>query len=152
MTPLPCGAGCAGAHDAVIELAGKLNAPIVQGHAARRVMALVEYDNPFDRRCGATGLISASFSGYAAMKACDTLLILGADFPYRQFYPESAKVAQVDLRAESLGNRRALDLGVLGDVGATIALLLMAAAAEPEEQRRARARGEQKKKWRAAAA
>ena len=51
-----------------------------------------------------TGLIGFS-SGYAAMKACDTLLLLGCDFPYRQFYPEGATVAQVDIRAESLGNR-----------------------------------------------
>jgi pyruvate dehydrogenase (quinone) len=114
---LLCGAGCAGAHDAVIELAAKLNAPIVH---TLRGKEHVEYDNPFD--VGMTGLIGFA-SGYAAMKACDTLLILGADFPYRQFYPESAKVAQVDLRAESLGNRCGLDLGVLGDVGATIALL-----------------------------
>ena len=52
----------------------------------------VEYDNPFD--VGMTGLIGFS-SGYAAMKACDTLLLLGCDFPYRQFYPEGATVAQV---------------------------------------------------------
>jgi pyruvate dehydrogenase (quinone) len=125
---LLCGAGCAGAHDAVIELAGTLNAPIVH---TLRGKEHVEYDNPFD--VGMTGLIGFA-SGYAAMKACDTLLILGADFPYRQFYPESAKVAQVDLRAESLGNRRALDLGVLGDAGATIALLLPKLSARTERK------------------
>ncbi len=46
-----------------------------------------------------------------AMKSCDTLLLLGCDFPYRQFYPEGATVAQVDIRAESLGNRCHLALG-----------------------------------------
>ena len=56
----------------------------------------VEYDNPFD--VGMTGLIGFA-SGYAAMKDCDTLLLLGTDFPYRQFYPEGATVAQVDIRA-----------------------------------------------------
>ena len=70
-----------------------------------------------------TGLIGFA-SGYAAMKECDTLLLLGTDFPYRQFYPEKARIAQVDIRAESLGNRCRLDLGVLGDVGATVAALL----------------------------
>jgi pyruvate dehydrogenase (quinone) len=70
-----------------------------------------------------TGLIGFS-SGYAAMKSCDTLLLLGTDFPYRQFYPEGAKVAQVDIRSESLGNRCHLALGVVGDVGATVAALL----------------------------
>ena len=63
-------------------------------------------------------------SGYTAMKSCDTLLLLGCDFPYRQFYPESATVAQVDIRAESLGNRCHLALGVVGDVKATITALL----------------------------
>ena len=58
------------------------------------------------------------------MKNCDTLLLLGTDFPYRQFYPEGAKVAQVDIRPESLGNRCHLALGVVGDVGATVAALL----------------------------
>ena len=70
-----------------------------------------------------TGLIGFA-SGYAAMKECDTLLLLGTDFPYRQFYPEKAKVAQIDIRPESLGNRTHIDLGVLGDVGATVTALL----------------------------
>ena len=115
---LMCGAGCAGAHDAVIELARTLNAPIVH---SLRGKEHIEYDNPFD--VGMTGLVGFA-SGYAAMKECDTLLLLGTDFPYRQFYPEHARVAQVDLRAESLGNRCRLELGVVGDVGDTVAALL----------------------------
>jgi pyruvate dehydrogenase (quinone) len=58
------------------------------------------------------------------MKECDTLLLLGTDFPYRQFYPEKARIAQVDIRAESLANRTPIELGVLGDVGATARALL----------------------------
>jgi pyruvate dehydrogenase (quinone) len=113
-----CGAGCAGAHESLIELARTLNAPIVH---SLRGKEHVEYDNPFD--VGMTGLIGFA-SGYNAMKDCDMLLMLGTDFPYRQFYPESARVAQVDLRAESLGNRCRVDLGVVGDIGPTIAALL----------------------------
>ncbi|SKA16965.1 pyruvate dehydrogenase (quinone) [Enhydrobacter aerosaccus] len=113
-----CGAGCAGAHDAVVELARTLNAPIVH---SLRGKEHIEYENPFD--VGMTGLIGFA-SGYAAMKECDTLLLLGTDFPYRQFYPEKAKVAQIDLRAESLGNRCRLDLGVVGTVADTVAALL----------------------------
>src|SRR5215469_10600618 len=63
-------------------------------------------------------------SGYHAMLACDTLLMLGTDFPYRQFYPTDSKIIQVDLRPENLGRRTRLDLGVIGDVGATISALL----------------------------
>jgi pyruvate dehydrogenase (quinone) len=113
-----CGAGCAGAHSLVTELARTLAAPIVH---SLRGKEHVEYDNPYD--VGMTGLIGFS-SGYAAMKECDTLLLLGTDFPYRQFYPEHARVAQIDLRAESLGNRCRIELGVVGDVGASVAALL----------------------------
>jgi pyruvate dehydrogenase (quinone) len=58
------------------------------------------------------------------MKKCDTLLILGADFPYRQFFPQEARIAQIDLRAEALGNRCPLEMGLLGDVKETLAALL----------------------------
>ena len=58
----------------------------------------VEWDNPYD--VGMTGLIGFS-SGYYAMLDCDVLLMLGTDFPYRQFYPHGtgARIAQVDIRA-----------------------------------------------------
>ena len=115
---LLCGAGCAGAHEEVIALAAKLKAPIV--HAFRGKEHL-EYDNPYD--VGMTGLVGFA-SGYAAMKGCDTLLLLGTDFPYRPFYPESARVAQIDLRPEALGNRCPIDLGLLGGVKETIQALL----------------------------
>jgi pyruvate dehydrogenase (quinone) len=115
---LMCGAGCAGAHDEVVELAGKLNAPIV--HALRGKEHL-EWDNAFD--VGMTGLIGWS-SGYHAMLACDTLLLVGTDFPYRQFYPKDARIAQIDMRGENLGKRCRLDLGVIGDVKETLQRLL----------------------------
>jgi pyruvate dehydrogenase (quinone) len=115
---LLCGAGCAGAHDVVVELADRLNAPIVH---ALRGKEHVEYDNPFD--VGMTGLVGFA-SGYRAMKDCDTLLLLGTDFPYRQFFPENARIAQVDIRAAALGNRCALDLGIVGTVGDTVSALL----------------------------
>src|SRR4029077_11346543 len=92
-----CGAGCAGAHDEVIQLAGKLQSPIVH---TLRGKEHIEYDNPYD--VGMTGLVGFA-SGYKAMKSCDTLVILGADFPYRQFYPEQARIAQIDVRPEALG-------------------------------------------------
>jgi len=115
---LMCGAGCAGAHDAVVALASKLKAPVVH---ALRGKEHVEWDNPYD--VGMTGLIGFS-SGYHAMLACDTLLLLGTDFPYRQFYPQKAHIAQVDIRGENLGKRCRLDLGVIGDVSDVIKRLL----------------------------
>src|SRR5215468_7678573 len=112
------GAGCAGAHAELIELAGKLRAPIVH---AMRGKEFIEYDNPFD--VGMTGLLGFS-SGYHAMMGCDFLLMLGTDFPYRNFYPEKAKIAQVDLRGEQLGRRARIQFGLVGDVKTTIQALL----------------------------
>ena len=112
------GAGCAGAHDELIELAGRLNAPIVH---ALRGKEYVEYDNPFD--VGMTGLLGFS-SGYHAMMNCDLLLMLGTDFPYQQFFPKDATVVQIDLRGEQIGRRTRVDFGFVGDVKATIGVLL----------------------------
>ena len=113
-----CGAGCASAHDQLILLAAKLKAPIVH---AMRGKEHVEWDNPFD--VGMTGLIGFS-SGYFAMEDCDTLLLLGTNFPYRQFYPQHARIAQVDIRPENLGRKSRIDLGLVGDIAATIDALL----------------------------
>src|ERR1700690_3807247 len=115
-----CGAGCAGAHDEVVELARKLKAPIVH---AFRGKEFIEYDNPYD--VGMTGLVGFA-SGYAAMKNCDALLMLGTDFPYRAFYPERAKIAQIDIRPEALANRCSLHLGLLGTVKDTLEAVLPA--------------------------
>lgn len=115
---LLCGAGCAGAHAELLEFADVLKAPIVH---ALRGKEHVEYDNPYD--VGMTGLIGFA-SGYGAMKHCDTLVILGSDFPYRQFYPEHAQIIQIDLRAEALGNRCGLTMGLVGHVKQTLEALL----------------------------
>lgn len=113
-----CGRGCAGAHAPLMQLAETLKSPIVHALGGKE---FVEYDNPYD--VGMTGFIGFS-SGYAAMHSCDLLLMLGTDFPYKQFLPTNAKIAQIDIRPENLGRRAKLELGVVGDVGATITALL----------------------------
>lgn len=111
---LLCGRGCAGAHAQMLRFADTLAAPIVHALGGKEH---VEYDNPYD--VGMTGLIGFS-SGYRAMLNCDMLLMLGTDFPYRQFYPTGVPVAQIDLRPEHLGRRCKLDLGLVGDVAPTL--------------------------------
>jgi len=112
------GAGCAGAHAELIELAGKLNAPIVH---AMRGKEFIEYDNPFS--VGMTGLLGFS-SGYHAMMNCETLLMIGTDFPYQQFFPKNATIVQIDLRGEQLGRRTKVDFGFVGDTKTTLRGLL----------------------------
>ena len=117
---LLCGSGCQGAHNELLALGERLKAPMVH---TMRGKEHVEWENPYD--VGMTGLIGFS-SGYYAMLDCDVLLMLGTDFPYRQFYPQGSGVhiAQVDIRAEQIGRRAAVDLAVVGDVRATIEALL----------------------------
>jgi pyruvate dehydrogenase (quinone) len=112
------GAGCAGAHSELLQIAGILQAPIVH---ALRGKEFIEYDNPYS--VGMTGLLGFT-SGYYAVDHCDLLLMLGTDFPYQQFYPSDAKVIQVDLRGEQIGRRTAVDLGLVGSVKDTLAALL----------------------------
>ncbi|MFN6980682.1 MAG: ubiquinone-dependent pyruvate dehydrogenase [Brevundimonas sp.] len=112
------GSGCAGAHDQVLALAEALQAPVVH---ALRGKEHVEWNNPYD--VGMTGLIGFS-SGYHAMMNCDALVMLGTDFPYRNFYPSDAKIIQIDHDPSSLGKRAHLAQGVVGDVAETVAALL----------------------------
>lgn len=112
------GAGCAGAHAELIQAAERLKAPIVH---ALRGKEFIEYDNPFD--VGMTGLLGFS-SGYFAMMNGDALLMLGTDFPYQQFFPDKATIAQIDLRPEQIGRRSRVDIGLVGDVRETLKVLL----------------------------
>src|SRR6202522_2816645 len=115
-----CGSGCLGAHEELLALGWRLKAPMVH---TMRGKEHVEWDNPYD--VGMTGLIGFS-SGYYAMLDCDVLLMLGTDFPYRQFYPHGSgvSIAQVDVRAENIGRRTPVELGVVGDVRTTLKALL----------------------------
>jgi len=115
---LMCGSGCAGAHAEVVALAERLKAPVVH---ALRGKEHIEYDNPYD--VGMTGLIGFS-SGYHAMMNADTLILLGTKFPYRAFYPASARIIQIDINPGSLGAHSHVDMPLVGDVKATIQALL----------------------------
>jgi pyruvate dehydrogenase (quinone) len=112
------GAGCAGAHDELIAVAAKLQAPIVH---AMRGKEFIEYDNPFD--VGMTGLLGFS-SGYHAMLTCEVLLMIGTDFPYQQFFPKDATIVQIDVRGEQIGRRSKVDFGFVGDTKTTLRALL----------------------------
>lgn len=113
-----CGIGAAGAHQSLMDLCAKLHSPVVH---TLRGKPYIEYDNPYD--VGMTGLIGFS-SGYYAMEACDTLLLLGTSFPYRQFYPTKAEIIQIDLRGEQLGKRCDISVGAIGDINDSLQALL----------------------------
>lgn len=112
------GIGCHNAHQEVIALAEKLKAPIVHTSRAKNHIA---YDNPY--QVGMTGMFGTK-AGYEAIKDCDTLLLLGCGFAWPEFYPEQAKIIQVDHDATQLGLRHPIDLGLVGDIQPTLQNLL----------------------------
>jgi pyruvate dehydrogenase (quinone) len=81
----------------------------------------VEYDNPCN--VGMTGLIGGS-AGYHAILDCEVLLLLGADFAWSQFYPNSAKIIQIDADPTHIGRRRPVTIGTVGDIKTTLQALL----------------------------
>jgi pyruvate dehydrogenase (quinone) len=122
------GAGVEGAHPELLAIAEKLKAPVVH---ALRGKPFIEYDNPYD--VGMTGLLGFT-SGYRAIESCDVLLLLGTDFPYRQFYPAKAKIIQIDIRGENLGRRTPIDIGLVGSVKDTVQALLPMLHDHPDTQ------------------
>ena len=112
------GIGCAEAHAELLQAAEVLQAPVVH---ALRGKEYVEPNNPYD--VGLTGLLGMP-AGYHALMDADAILMLGTDFPYRQFFPDEARVVQVDVRPQHIGRRTRVEVGLLGDVAETLRLLL----------------------------
>lgn len=113
------GDGCRDARSDVLALAAKLKAPV--GYSFRGKQWL-EHDNPY--ATGMTGLIGYGGT-YNAIHGADLLLMLGTDFPFSEFLPNGkVKKVQIDTNPKHLGRRTALDLGLVGDVQATVAALL----------------------------
>jgi len=121
-----CGIGCENAHDEVVALAEKAKAPVGYTYRGKPYVA---YDNPYEM--GMTGMIGFGMC-YEAIHECDLLVLLGTDFPYDKFLPTKCKIAQVDIRAESLGRRSKIDLGLWGDVRETLQALLPMLDAKPD--------------------
>lgn len=115
---LYCGSGCEGAEKEIVALAEKIKAPVAH---TSRAKDFIEPNNPYN--VGMTGILGVP-SGFRAIDACDTLLLLGADFAWSQFYPHEATLIQVDSDATHLGRRHPVDLGVVGHIKETIEALL----------------------------
>jgi pyruvate dehydrogenase (quinone) len=113
------GDGCRDARDDVIALATKLKAPVGYSFRAKQWL---EYDNPY--AVGMTGLLGYG-GAYRAIHDADLLLLLGTDFPFSEFLPgDGVKKVQIDREPKHIGRRTAVDLGIVGDVKATLRALL----------------------------
>ncbi|GLQ45900.1 pyruvate dehydrogenase [Dyella lipolytica] len=112
------GSGCEHALDEIKAVAEVLKAPVAH---TSRAKSFLEHDNPFN--VGMTGILGSE-AGYNAILDCDTLLLLGADFAWRQFYPDKAKIVQIDIDPTHLGRRHHIAFGAVGDIKPTLRALL----------------------------
>lgn len=112
------GIGCANARTEVISLAQQLNAPMA--YTLKAKMAL-EYDNPY--AVGLTGMLGNKAAA-RAITSGKLLLMLGSDFPWKEFLDKSVKIVQIDTKPERLGRRVPLHMGLCGDIGSTLQMLL----------------------------
>ncbi|PIK72314.1 ubiquinone-dependent pyruvate dehydrogenase, partial [Methylobacterium frigidaeris] len=112
------GSGCEGAREAIVSLAERLKAPVAR---TSRAKDFLEYANPYD--VGMTGVFGTA-GGYHTLMECDTLLLLGCDFAWRQFYPSKATILQIDIDATHLGRRHPVDIAAVGNIADTVKALI----------------------------
>jgi pyruvate dehydrogenase (quinone)/pyruvate oxidase len=110
------GQGALGAGDLLEEIADLLAAPIVKPLLGKGV---VPDDSPFTT--GGIGLLG-TLPSELALEECDTLLIAGSSFPYMDFYPQpgKARAVQIDHDPARIGLRYPVEVGLTGDVKATL--------------------------------
>jgi pyruvate dehydrogenase (quinone) len=108
------GAGCEDAHDQVVRFCDTVKAPMAHTSRAKDYL---EPDNPYN--VGMTGVFGSK-AGFHTVTSCDTLILLGCDFAWRQFYPKNARVIQIDIDATHLGRRHPVEIGAVGDIAATL--------------------------------
>jgi pyruvate dehydrogenase (quinone) len=74
---------------------------------------------------GAIGLLGTRPS-YEMMQDCDTLLIVGSNFPYSQFLPEfgQARAVQIDVDGKLIGMRYPNEVNLVGDAAETLRAMI----------------------------
>jgi pyruvate dehydrogenase (quinone) len=122
-----CGIGAADAHDEVVGLSNKLNAPVAYSFRAKMD---IQYDNP--NEIGMTGLLGMP-AAYHSMHESSLLILLGTDFPYTPFIPTDCKIVQVDIKPERIGRRAKVDVGLCGSVKDTVKALLPLVAQKDDD-------------------
>jgi pyruvate dehydrogenase (quinone) len=110
------GRGALGAPEQVMQIAEKLGAGVAKALLGRTVL-----DDALPYVTGSIGLLGTKPS-WTLMNECDTLLMLGSSFPYSEFLPEPKKArgVQIDIDGRMLNIRFPMELGLIGDVGATL--------------------------------
>ena len=102
------GGGCRGAESELMELAGRLNAPLVHTTRSKDIL-----DNTNDHYVGGIGLMGAK-SGNHAIMHCDLLIMIGSNFAFRQYYPTKTPILQIDLDPTNIGRHKTVTHSLVG--------------------------------------
>ncbi|HEX2030372.1 MAG TPA: thiamine pyrophosphate-dependent enzyme [Actinomycetota bacterium] len=112
------GIGAERAGDDVLEAAELLGAPIVKSLLGKHV---VPDDHPLS--VGGLGLLGTR-PAEEAMDACDTVFMVGTNFPYTAYLPVDRNAVQIELDAVRAGSRIPVQAPLVGDAGETLRALL----------------------------
>jgi pyruvate dehydrogenase (quinone) len=114
------GQGALGSGDEVVAVAEKLDAPVVKALLGK---AVIPDDNQYS--LGGLGLLGTTPSS-DAMSEADTLLMVGTSFPYIEYLPKpgQARGIQIDIKAEKIGLRYPVEIGLVGDSKLILSALL----------------------------
>ncbi|GAA2155046.1 pyruvate dehydrogenase [Nocardioides koreensis] len=120
------GQGARHARDEVLELAERLSAPMVISLKGKEGL---EHDNPYE--VGQSGLLGNHASA-VAFDGCDVLLMVGTDFPYKEFFPQGKTVVQLDANGTHIGRRTPVEHPVVGDARLGLQALLPMLEPKPD--------------------
>lgn len=111
------GDGARFASDELLAFAEKIQAPLVH---TTRSKDIIRNDHPY--YVGGIGLMGCR-SGNYTIQHCDLLLVVGSSFAFREYYPESAPIIQIELDPTRIGQRIPIELGLVGDAKEVLSLL-----------------------------
>jgi pyruvate dehydrogenase (quinone)/pyruvate oxidase len=112
------GVGALHARDEVLAAAELLGAPVVKSLPGK---AVTPDDHPLS--VGGLGLLGTR-PAEEAMDDCDTVLLIGTNFPYTRFLPEKARAVQIEADPTRVGNRIPVEAPLVGDAKETLAELV----------------------------
>jgi len=142
-TVMLVGHGALGAGDEVEQAADILGSPVVKALLGK---AVIPDDSPFTT--GGLGLLG-TYPSEKAMEECDSLLMVGTNFPYMDYLPkpDQAKAVQIDADPTRIGLRYPIDVGLTGDAKATLSALLPMLERRPDRSFLEKAQERTKEWW-----
>ncbi|MDX2105827.1 MAG: thiamine pyrophosphate-dependent enzyme [Candidatus Melainabacteria bacterium] len=114
------GAGALSARDEIVEIA-----ELLQAGVAKALLGKAAVEDTLPYVTGSIGMLGTQASE-EMMRNCDTLLMIGSNFPYAEFLPKpgSARGVQIDINAQNISLRYPMDVGLVGDAAATLKELI----------------------------